>query len=182
VNQLFTWLADLFKGAKPWVIVLAWERGVRVRFGNRTTVLEPGLHWRIPFFDEIRTLNNRLRVAAFPCVTVSTRDGRAVTISGNVAFRITDPKAALLAMSEPGMMLAAVAQSVCARLISAADSVQQLEAPALEASAVADLREFAAGKGIEVEFFRLVDFVVVRALRLLQEEWRPRSNEDAGHS
>jgi regulator of protease activity HflC (stomatin/prohibitin superfamily) len=182
MNQLFSWLADLFKGARPYVIVLAWQRGVRVRLGKRTTVLEPGFHWRIPFLDEVRVLNNRFRVEAFPCVTISTRDGKAVTIAGNVAFRVVDPMAALLAMSQPEMVLSALAQSVMAQLVASAESAAALDARSLQDAALVELREFARDKGIEVVFCRLVDFVVVRAFRILDEVWRPRSQEDSGHS
>jgi regulator of protease activity HflC (stomatin/prohibitin superfamily) len=182
MNQLFQWLTDLFRGARPWVIVLAWERGVRARLGKNTTILEPGFHWRIPWLDEVRMLNNRLRITSFPCVTVSTRDGRAITCAGNIGFRIADPRAALLAMSSPDNVLTAVGQSIAARLIAEGPTPASLSVAAIEAAALEELRAFVEGKGLHIESFRLVDFAQVRAFRLLQEDWRPNSKQDEGHS
>jgi regulator of protease activity HflC (stomatin/prohibitin superfamily) len=162
------------------VIVLAWERGVLVRLGRNARILEPGFHWRIPYLDEVRTLNNRFRIACFPCATISTRDGKVMTCAGNVGFRIADPRAALLALSQPDDILAAMAQSAIAELV-AERTAQDLTAAYIEARALASLRDFGAARGLEVEFVRLVDFAAVRAIRLLQGQWRPRSHEDAGH-
>lgn len=181
MNQLFEWIANLFRSARPWIIVLAWERGVRVRLGRHTHILEPGFHLLIPWLDTVRTVNNRFRIACFPCATISTLDGKVMTCAGNIAFRITDPMAALLALAAPDMILAAVAQSSIAEIV-ARSAFEGISVPEVEAQAQAKLVDFCAGKGIEVQFVRLVDFAAVRAIRLLQEQWRPGSNQDAGHA
>jgi len=181
VNQLLEALAALFRGSLPWVVVLAWERAVRVRLGKHVRMLEPGIHWRIPYVDEVRALNTRLRVTSFPCSTVSTRDGHAVTVAGNIGFRIADPLVALLAMSDPDVVLQAFGQSVVAEIISRAPKADQLTVSDVEERALASIEEFAATRGLHVEFFRLVDFAMVRAFRLLQEQWRPSSRTDACH-
>jgi len=173
VNQLFQWLADLFQGARIWTTVLPWERGLRVRLGRWTRLLEPGLHWRIPFLDVVRLINSRLRIASIPCVTVTTQDGKTVTAAGAVGFRITDPYKALLTIQNPEDAAAALAQAGFAAylIVRKADalSVEEMEREVLGVLASSGL------DGLEFEFVKVVDFAIVRTIRLLQEQWRPNT-------
>ena len=173
MNQLFQWLADLFQGARIWTTVLPWERGLRVRLGRWSRLLEPGLHWRIPFLDTVRLINTRLRIASVNCVTVTTRDGKTVTAAATVGFRITDPLKALLTIQQPEDAAAALAQaSIAAYLIPRKYDALAIEE--MENEVLATLR----GSGLDgmaFEFVRVVDFAIVRTIRLLQEQWRPNT-------
>lgn len=176
MNQLFQWLVDTLKGVQFWFVVLPWERSVRVRLGRHVRVYEPGWHWRIPFIDQVRTFNNRLRVAAFPTLTVTTLDGKTITVAGLVGFRITDPLKAMLALQQPEETCAALAMGYLAELLSAS-RMDSTDAGRLAAAAVAHLDGNAPG--ITVDFVRLVDFAIVRTFRLLNDQWRPTTNRDA---
>jgi len=175
VNQLLQWLVDTLKGARCWFVVLPWERSVRVRFGKHVRVYGPGWHWRIPLLDHVRTFNNRLRVAQFPSLTVTTLDGRTVTAAGLIGFRITDPLKAMLALQEPEYTCAALAMGQLASVLSRLrfDSVAVGD---LESAALAHLEDSAPG--ITVDFVRLVDYAAVRTYRLLQDQWRPSTQKD----
>ena len=51
----------------------------------------------------------------------------------------------------------------------------------IEEHALKTLSDFAATRGLRVEFFRLVDFARIRAFRFLNDQWRPSTQLDAGH-
>ncbi len=169
MNQFFQWLSDLFRGVKFWAVVLPWERAVRVRLGRWVAMWEPGPHWRIPFLDEVRVVNTRMRIASVPCVTVTTMDGKTVTAAGYVAFRLSDPYKVLLTIQHPedaAGALAAFADYIVSRRVMALSTRQ------MEEGALAILRKTALA-GFEFDFVKVVDFEVVRTFRLLQEQWRP---------
>ena len=173
MNEVLQWLMGLVRGARCWVVVQPWERAVRVRLGKRTTLLEPGLHGRIPYADEVTVVNTRLRVAAVATQTITTKDGKALTTGGNVGFRIAQPLEALNALQSPESTVAAIAQRAVASFISSREWAA-LSCPQVEADVLAALRAFGMGKGITVEFVSCVDFAVVRTFRLLQlADWRP---------
>lgn len=101
MNQFFEWLANLFRGARFWFVVLPWKRSVRVRLGK-----------------------------GHIAEVLSTRrfDETTVADMARAAVRHLDGNA----------------------------------------------------PGITVEFVKLVDFAAVRTFRLLQDQWRPSTEKDAG--
>lgn len=112
------WLRQLFQSVRFWFVVQPWERGVRTRGGRDAHVVQPGFHWRIPYLDHVVIANTRLRVAATPSVTTSTLDGKIITASVLVTFRIVDPLRAMLALQSPEHTSAALAQGGLARAIT----------------------------------------------------------------
>jgi len=80
IKSLFTW----------WVTVAPWEQSVRVRLGKHVRLLHPGVHLRIPVLDLFYVQSIRLRSADIPIQTITTKDGHAVTIGGNILFEIVD--------------------------------------------------------------------------------------------
>ena len=174
MNQLLQWLSDLFQGAKAWTVVMPWERAVCIRLGRWVRPWEPGLHFRVPFLDQVRVINTRLRMSAVPCVTVTTRDGKTVTAAGCVGFTIADPYRALLTVQQPEHAASALGQAALAAYITAR-SVDELRVAEMESAALTTLQ--AAGlAGFEFVWVKTVDFAVVRTFRLLQEQWRPSTD------
>lgn len=73
-----------------WFIVEPWEQAVRVRFGKYVRLFHAGVHWRIPFFDKLYVQNTRRRVLSLDNQTVTTRDGKVLTLNGSIGYRIED--------------------------------------------------------------------------------------------
>lgn len=175
MNALFEWLIGLINNARFWQVVLPWERAVRVRFGKNPVLLESGFHLRIPFFDEVRVANTRLRIGCVPAQTITTRDGRTVTVDVTVAFRITDPLAAMLRLQKPedscaGFAQIAVLRHVRSRAYAEIQIAELEEAVAQEVAAL-------AGPGVEFEYVRVVEWALIRTIRLIQDGWRPHTGE-----
>ncbi len=173
MNQLLQWLSDLVQGARLWTIVLPWERGVCVRLGYWTRRWEPGLHWRIPFLDQARVLNTRIRIVPVPCVTVTTKDGKTVTVAGTVGFQIADPFQVLLTVQKPEDAVMAISMAALAEYI-VTRRTDAIDVSAMETSVLDSLRR-APLKGFEFIFAKVVDYAIVRTIRLLQEPWRPNT-------
>lgn len=176
MNQFIQWLADTFRGARFWFVVLPWERAVRVRLGKHARLYEAGWHWRVPFIDDLRTFNNRLRLTSFPSLTVTSKDGKTVTAAGLVGFRITDPLRALMVLQQPEATAAGLAMGEIAKYLSEKPYAECSASEAASAAAGAIANEM---PGITVDFVRLVDYASIRTFRLLQEQWRPGTNTDA---
>lgn len=175
MNSLFEWLAEVARTIQLWVVVLPWERAVRVRMGNHSKVLEPGMHLKLPIIDKIWPVNNRLRFAAFPAQTLTTLDGKTMTVGGTVGFRISDPLQAMLSMQQPEYSCAALIQS-CVSSYIASRTADELDKAELETEAAEQLRR--AAPGFVFEFVTVSDWASVRAIRLLQETWRPETRPD----
>ncbi len=89
-----SWLTDLldrFTQAFRWFWILQpWEQGLRVRAGKNIVKFEGGIHYKVPYIDHIFKQNTRSRISAVPAQNVDTLDGKAMTISGSLAYRVVD--------------------------------------------------------------------------------------------
>jgi regulator of protease activity HflC (stomatin/prohibitin superfamily) len=175
MNELFQWIVGIIKDARFWQIVLPWERAVRVRFGRNPILWESGFHWRIPYFDEIRVANTRLRIACVPAQTITTRDGRTVTVDVSLAFRIRDPLVAMMRLQKPEDSVAGFAQIAVARFVKGR-SYAEISLEDLEAAVMAEA-VLLAGDGLAFEYVRVVEFALIRTIRLIQDGWRPHTGE-----
>lgn len=87
ILSLIRQFIDLFRF---WIIVCPWEQAVRVRLGKRLTVLHRGIHLRIPLLDHIFLQSTRMRVTSTDRQTITTLDGKTVTVTASVGYSIAD--------------------------------------------------------------------------------------------
>lgn len=89
-----SWLQQIFSSfgqlLKWWFVVLPWERAIRVRLGKHVVCFEAGLHFQIPFIDRLYVQNIRRRIAPIHAQTITTKDGRTVTLAGCLSYVISD--------------------------------------------------------------------------------------------
>lgn len=70
------------------------QNAVVVRFGRLidTVTNDPGLHWRVPFVDNVTYIDRRIINIDAPSFTVTTEDQKRIVISAYVRYRITNPE------------------------------------------------------------------------------------------
>lgn len=85
LGQTLNWIGNLFRW---WFVVAPWEQAVRVRGGKTATLLEAGIHFRIPGLDRIYRESTKLRTIDTGIQTVSTKDNHAVTLQARIRFRV----------------------------------------------------------------------------------------------
>jgi hypothetical protein len=173
LRELFQQFGNLFRW---WVVVAPWEQGIRVRLGKRVTLLEAGVHLRIPFVDRVFRQSTRRRFTNVPTQTVSTSDGKAVTVSGALAFRIDDLLQLYDSLHQAEDTIHSEAMSAVASVITRAP-LAELTVAGIEEHVMRslNLKRYGLG-GME---YKLTDFVAVRTYRLIQggpKDW----NENVG--
>lgn len=87
VQQIRQLLSNLFQW---WVTIAPWQQGIRVRLGKHTKLLVPGVHLRIPLIDMIYMQPIRLRAHYVEAQTLTTTDGKTLTIAGSMQYQIVD--------------------------------------------------------------------------------------------
>ena len=80
ITGLFRW----------WVVVMPWESAVRVWMGKHPRVIGPGVHLRVPIAHAVFKQSVRLRVMNLTVQTITTCDGKTVTLSAAIGFVISD--------------------------------------------------------------------------------------------
>lgn len=94
------------------VLVTEQQRGVVLRFGEVSRVLQPGPHFKLPWPVESVTKVNATAIKTFSTsVPVLTRDENIVQVDINVQYRVSDPQKYLFGTRDADAMLQQAALS-----------------------------------------------------------------------
>ena len=166
VGNLFRW----------WVTVAPWEQAVRVRLGKHVEVLGAGVHLRIPGVDRVFRQSTRRRFTSVPTQTVTTKDGRTITISGALAYAIGDIGKLYDTVHHAEDTLETEAQASVAKFIRA-HTLDLCDPGEVEKHVTEDIDLSRYGI-VDVEF-SITDFAVVRTFRLITGEPKNWSRESS---
>ena len=98
------------------------QRGVVLRFGQFSRVMQPGPHFKWPWPIESVTKVNATKIATFSnTVPVLTRDENIVNVSLNVQYRIGDPMLYLYGSRDADAVLQQAAQSAVREQVGRSD-------------------------------------------------------------
>lgn len=104
------------------VLVTEQERGVVLRFGVFSRVLQPGPHFKAPWpIESVKKVNATQSKAYTENLPVLTRDGNMVNVEINVQYRIESPRLYLFGSRAPEEVLKQAAQSAVREQIGRSD-------------------------------------------------------------
>lgn len=104
------------------VLITEQQRGIVLRFGQLSRVLQPGLNFKLPWPVEHVIKINATEIKNYSDrVPVLTRDENIVNVAMNVQYRVGDPRMYLFGSRDPDRMLEQVAQSVVREQVGRSD-------------------------------------------------------------
>lgn len=90
IEKLIELFIQFLERILPFWIVWDYELGVRMGLWVRPTELKPGIHLKIPFFHKVLTCNAKNETFRVLQNTVTTKDGKTVSISAAVGYCVND--------------------------------------------------------------------------------------------
>lgn len=75
----------------PFIIISEYDRGVRLRRGRNPKLYMPGISFKIPFVDFVHTCTVTNDTKEPIAIFVTTSDGKTITATPFIKFRIVDP-------------------------------------------------------------------------------------------
>jgi regulator of protease activity HflC (stomatin/prohibitin superfamily) len=113
VSRIWWWLI-------PVVVVQFDERGLKKRFGKSGPDMElgPGWHWRWWVIEDIDKIDATWDYIDLSFGDMPTADGKLVTFSANVEYRVTSPWELWSSTSDPDANLAALALGKLSELVT----------------------------------------------------------------
>lgn len=165
MNELFLSITRFIRQFRLWFLVMPWEQAIRVRLGKHKTVLKTGWHWRLPFIDRVYVQNMRLRGDVMTPQTMSTADGKTLTVGLMVLFSIGDILKVYETMNQPEDVIQNLVSGCAAEYVRENHSTE-ITPKDLEASIIeqADLSSLGL---IDIQV-RVSDFAFVKTYRLIQ--------------
>lgn len=162
LNDFISQILSLFQW---WIVVAPWESAIRVRRGRNITVLQPGIHFRIPSLDRFFVQRTRKRFINIPTQTVTTLDRQALTVSGGTAFSITDIGKLYNTLSDPEDVIQVETLGLVARFV-AAHNMKDTHPENIQDYVNENIHLEQYGMGGVA--FVVTDFVCVKTYRIIQ--------------
>jgi len=167
MNQVQEFFEYIFNSFKIWFIVEPWETSLRVRFGKNKKVLNNGVYFRIPYFDSVYIQETRLRVCSMPLQTLTTKDGKTVTINGAIGYSITDIEKIYEKLYHPETTITNQVMSMVSEYFLSTNCFE-INLSSIEIMVVKSLNEF--DYGMDFSYYKTTNYAVVRTFRLIQDQ------------
>lgn len=167
MNQVKDFIEYIFNALKIWIIIQPWQQGIRVRNGNKTKLLNKGIYFKIPYFDSVYVQESRLRIGDTPTQTVTTKDGKTITICSAIGYSIVDIEKLYDTLYHPETTISNIATSEVATYIFTKNS-DEIKPKDIEAAVLKELN--ASDYGLKFEYFKITSFAIARTFRLIQDQ------------
>lgn len=173
MNYIKDTLEYLTKIFQWWVIVMPWEKAIRVRLGKQIKILSEGTHFRIPFIDAIYLQSIRLRVIEMSPQTIMTKDRQTLTVVCCAGYTITDILKLYQKMYQPETTISNIIMAEIATHI-ASNNLSECRPEDIQEKVFEKLKS--EDFGIEYTYVKITGYAIVRAFRLIQDShWTSNS-------
>lgn len=164
VELLSTWIKEIL----PLTIVPSYEEGVMLRAGRYYSTLKPGVHFKIPFFDEILTQHTVMTTLSLPAQSLYTADNQNVVVKGVVKYKIADVKTFLLEVYDAKDAISDMTQSIIKNIVTSKTMQECLQDEIdniLTKKSRVEIRKW----GVDVQQVTLTDLAPIRSFRIIND-------------
>lgn len=162
IDLIVTFIHDIL----PFKIVDQWEKGVHLRFGKFKRVVEPGLRWKISFFDQIITTPVITQTVNLSPQTVTTLDEKSIVLSSIVRYYIHDVQKFLLGVMHANDVLIDTTQGIIRDMV---ENTNWEELVDLTRIVTPEVNEQVAKWGITVEQVSFPDLGQIVTYRVMSD-------------
>lgn len=154
---------------RPWFIVHAYESAGVLRFGKYDRKAEAGIHWKIPFIDEIIEVTSCTTTVRLPAQYLTTKDDKQVAVAAIIRYRIVDVEPYVKDIYDQHDVLCDVTMGAIRKCISESDYAALVENPPEEKVATM-VRRKANRYGFEIQEITFTSFTRARPLMLITQQ------------
>jgi regulator of protease activity HflC (stomatin/prohibitin superfamily) len=162
IDLIVTFIGDFL----PFKIVDQWEMGVHLRVGKFTKVVEPGLNWKIPFFDQIITTPVITQTVNLSAQTVTSEDEKSVVLSSIVRYHIHDVRKFLLGVMHANDVLVDTTQGIIRDIVEGCKWTDLYD---LSSVVTPEINEQVEKWGITVEQVSFPDLGEIQTFRIMSD-------------
>jgi regulator of protease activity HflC (stomatin/prohibitin superfamily) len=168
LDRLIDFILTFFDQLLPFTVINQTDKGVRLRFGKFKEVLDPGLHFKISFADEIIKHTVLWTTMSLTSQSLTTKDGKDVVVKGIIKYKIADIEIFLLEVFDAVDAISDMTQGIIFDIIKEKtwDELQTID---LKPIITRKVRNEAKRWGIEVETVTLSDLAKIKSIRLLND-------------
>jgi regulator of protease activity HflC (stomatin/prohibitin superfamily) len=116
-DKLIELLSEWWLQITPFVIIRDYEEAVLLRFGKFKSVLKPGIHFKLPLFDEVIDQHVVVTTLSLDAQSLYTKDKQNIVVKGVIKYKISDVKIFLLEVFDAQDALSDMSQSIIKNII-----------------------------------------------------------------
>lgn len=90
LEKIIDFILQFLTDFLPFYVCKAWQKGVVLRFGKVHRIQDPGIHFKIPFVDDIINQIVVTTTIETPVQSLVTKDGQEVTTKSVIKYSISD--------------------------------------------------------------------------------------------
>lgn len=168
-----SWIESLLQFLRqfvPIVVVRDGQQGVRFTRGHATGPYDPNMYWTVPMVWVMEPVNVMERPINLVSLSLTTGDGKTVTCSANINYRIVDAVKASTLIGDHESSMAQEAMKTlhrCGRSVTMEYLLAHQRA--LEGRVRRSLQRKTVAWGIEVLDVGLTDLVLAKQYRLFMD-------------
>lgn len=164
IDLFIQWVNDIL----PIVIIPSYEEGVRLSFGKFKKVLSPGMHFKLPFVDEIIRHHVVVTTISLPAQSLYTLDKQNFVVKGVIKYKIADVKTFLLEVYDAQDALSDITLSIIKNIIVSLPAEKCID-PELDNLLTKKARVEAKKWGVDIQQVTLTDVAPIRSFRLIND-------------
>jgi len=164
IELISNWWAQLM----PITIIPHYQEAVLLRFGKFKSVLKPGMHFKIPVFDEVIDHHVVVTTLSLPAQSLYTKDRQNIVAKGVVKYKIADVKIFLLEVYDAKDALSDMTTSIIKHIITEL-SLEECLNTEIDNTLTKKARVEAKKWGVEIQQVTLTDLAPIRSYRLIND-------------
>ena len=154
----------------PVIIIRDYEEAVLLRFGKFSSVLKPGMHVKIPLFDEVIDQHVVVTTLSLDAQSLYTLDKQNIVVKGVIKYKISDVKTFLLEVYDAQDALSDMSQSIIKNVIMSM-TLEECTDAELDNTLTKKVRVEARKWGVEVQQVTLTDLAPIRSFRFINDSF-----------
>ena len=169
-DKLIEILSNWWYQTIPFIIIRDYEEAVLLRFGRFHSVLKPGIHLKLPFFDEVIDQHVVVTTLSLDAQSLYTKDKQNIVVKGLIKYKIADVKTFLLEVYDAQDALSDMSQSIIKNVIMSM-TLEECTDTELDNTLTKKVRVEAKKCGVEVQQVTLTDLAPIRSYRLINDNF-----------
>jgi regulator of protease activity HflC (stomatin/prohibitin superfamily) len=175
-DKLLEFLISVWDKITFFQIVKQYQQGAWLRFGKLKTIVDPGIHFKIPIFDEIDCYHVLTTAMPLEAQSLTTKDDKEIVVKGVIKYKISDLSKFFTDVYDAVDAISDVSMGIIRNVI-AKKTWEECKEETVDNEITKKVRTEAKKWGIEVESVTLSDLSKMRSFRLLTISSN-KTNED----
>jgi len=151
----------------PFVIIEEWNAGVHLRYGRYINTLNSGVHFKIPFFDNIIECPVITQSVNLPSQTLTTLDDESIVLKAIIRYKVSNVRTYLLGVMHANDVLIDTTQGMIRDVVELTTWEDLVD---VNSKITQEVKEYVVRWGIEVEAVTITDLGLVKSFRIFGDE------------